>query len=101
MRTARRFINVEDKELRIEIGLSSFNEVSVTVFIPCRRGQCIILDCNNKAFYLDYNGITCKVSWCQNTQQFSSLRELLDDISTWFKYHYAIRLEDSEDPYTI
>lgn len=98
--TCRTFL-VDNTRLWIKIELASINTVAITVSIPCRNGQYVILECDNASFYQDYYNGKCMVHWLQDTRKFYRVREMLDYISTWFKYRYAIRLEDPEDPYTI
>lgn len=101
MRTNWRPLMAGGKKLAIRISLYSINYVKVQISVPCRNGQYIILDCGNDSFSFSYYRGKCVISWIQNTSQLHSISDLMHDISIWFRYSYAVRLDDPEDPYTI
>ena len=70
------------------------NTVRVSVSIPCRKGQYVILyGVDNTQFEFNYYKGKCIVSWTQNTSNVRYLEDLLTDIKIWFRYNYAIRLD--------
>lgn len=70
------------------------NTVRVSVSIPCRKGQYVVLHgVSNDRFTFSYNKGKCVVSWHQNTSGVLFLEDLLMDIKIWFRYSYAIRLD--------
>lgn len=71
------------------------NTVKVSVSIPCRKGQYVILyGVDNDRFTFSYNKGRCVVSWYQNTSGVLFLEDLLTDIKIWFRYSYAIRMDE-------
>lgn len=57
------------------------NTVRVSVSIPCRKGQYVILQgVDNNRFTFSYNKGRCVVSWYQNTLGVLFLEDLLTDI---------------------
>lgn len=70
------------------------NTVRVSVSIPCRKGQYVILyGVDNDRFTFSYNKGRCVVSWHQNTSGVRYLEDLFMDIKIWFRYSYAIRMD--------
>ena len=70
------------------------NTVRVSVSIPCRKGQYVILHgVSNDRFTFSYNKGRCVVSWVQDTSNIDLLEYLFEDIRIWFRYNYAIRLD--------
>ena len=70
------------------------NTVRVSVSIPCRKGQYVILNgIDNDRFTFSYNKGKCVVSWVQDTSNIDLLEYLFEDIRIWFRYNYAIRLD--------
>lgn len=70
------------------------NTVRVSVSIPCRNGQYVILyGVDNTQFEFNYYKGKCIVSWTQNTSGVRCLEDLFQDIKIWFRYNYAIRLD--------
>lgn len=71
------------------------NTVKVSVSIPCRKGQYVVLyGVDNSKFKFEYYNGKCIVSWNQNTSGVYSFGDLLTDIRIWFRYSYAIRLDE-------
>lgn len=70
------------------------NTVRVSVSIPCRKGQYVVLHgVSNDRFTFSYNKGRCVVSWVQDTSNIDLLEYLFEDIRIWFRYNYAIRLD--------
>lgn len=70
------------------------NQVKVSVSIPCRKGQYVILyGVDNSQYTFDYYKGKCIVSWTQNTSGVKHLEDLFTDIKIWFRYSHAIRLD--------
>ena len=70
------------------------NTIRVSVSIPCRKGQYVILNgIDNDRFTFSYNKGKCVVSWVQDTSNIDLLEYLFEDIRIWFRYNYAIRLD--------
>lgn len=70
------------------------NTVRVSVSVPCRKGQYVILNgVSNDRFTFSYNKGRCVVSWVQDTSNIDLLEYLFEDIRIWFRYNYAIRLD--------
>lgn len=71
------------------------NTVRVSVSIPCRKGQYVIIqDVDNSQYTFDYYKGKCIVSWTQNTSGVRCLEDLFMDIKIWFRYSYAIRMDE-------
>ena len=71
------------------------NTVRVYVSIPCRKGQYIVLyGVDNERFKFEYYKGKCIVSWVQDTSNIDLLEYLFEDIRIWFRYSYAIRLDE-------
>ena len=70
------------------------NTVRVSISIPCRKGQYVILyGVDNSQYTFNYYKGKCIVSWTQNTSGVRCLEDLMMDIRIWFRYNYAIRLD--------
>lgn len=71
------------------------NTVRVSVSIPCRKGQYVVLyGVDNDRFTFSYNKGRCVVSWVQDTSNIGILEYLFEDIRIWFRYSYAIRMDE-------
>ena len=71
------------------------NQVKISVSIPCRKGQYVILQgVDNTQFEFNYYKGKCIVSWTQNTSGVRYLEDLFMDIKIWFRYSHAIRLDE-------
>jgi hypothetical protein len=71
------------------------NTVRVSVSIPCRKGQYVILyGVDNDRFTFSYNKGRCVVSWVQDTSNIDLLEYLFEDIRIWFRYSHAIRMDE-------
>lgn len=71
------------------------NTVRVSVSIPCRKGQYVVLHgVSNDRFTFSYNKGRCVVSWVQDTSNVDLLEYLFEDIRIWFRYSYAIRMDE-------
>ena len=68
------------------------NQVEVSISIPCRTGQYIIVD-NNDEVTLHYYKGKCIVKFNCSTYNIRTLDKLLLDISIWFRFTRAIRLD--------
>lgn len=70
------------------------NTVRVSVSVPCRKGQYVILyGVDNSQYTFDYYKGKCIVSWTQNTSGVRYLEDLFEDIRIWFRYSHVIRLD--------
>ena len=70
------------------------NTVRVSVSVPCRKGQYVILyGVDNSQYTFNYYNGKCIVSWTQNTSGVRYLEDLFMDINIWVIYNYAIRLD--------
>lgn len=77
------------------------NHAKIEISVPCRVGQKIVLDgVDNERFNFAYYKGKCIVSYLQNTNNMY-IDELFIDISIWFRYTHAVRLDDGENKYTI
>lgn len=71
------------------------NTVRVSVSIPCRKGQYVVLyGVDNDRFTFSYNKGKCIVSWVQDTSNIDLLEYLFEDIRIWFRFNYAIRMDE-------
>lgn len=71
------------------------NTVIVSISVPCRKGQYVILyGVDNDRFTFSYNKGRCVVSWVQDTSNIDLLEYLFEDIRIWFRYSYAIRMDE-------
>lgn len=71
------------------------NTVRVSVSIPCRKGQYVILyGVDNDRFKFEYYKGKCIVSWVQDTSNIDLLEYLFEDIRIWFRFNYAIRMDE-------
>lgn len=71
------------------------NTVRVSISIPCRKGQYVVLyGVDNNRFTFSYNKGRCVVSWVQDTSNIDLLEYLFEDIRIWFRYSYAIRMDE-------
>ena len=71
------------------------NTVKVSVSVPCRKGQYVILyGESNDRFKFEYYKGKCIVSWVQDTSNIDLLEYLFEDIRIWFRYSHAIRMDE-------
>jgi hypothetical protein len=70
------------------------NTVRVSISVPCRKGQYVVLQgVNQEDFAFYYGKGKCIIEWYQNTSGVRCLEDLFMDIKIWFRYNYAIRLD--------
>ena len=86
-----------DKEvvgIKFTVNQHTINQLEVSISIPCRVGQYIIVD-NDAAFGITYYYCKgkCIVKFNCGTCDIRTLDELLMDISIWFRFTRAIRLD--------
>ena len=79
--------------IKMVINPSVINRVMVSVSIPCRAGQYVIVNNDNGMTYDYYNG-KCIVRFSCDTSEVRALNELLMDISIWFRFRRAVRLDE-------
>ena len=80
--------------VRFSVVTSMINQVKVSISIPCRKGQYVVLQgVNQEDFAFYYGKGKCVIEWYQNTSNVRYLEDLLTDIKIWFRYNYAIRLD--------
>lgn len=80
--------------VKFSVVTSMINQVKVSISIPCRKGQYVVLQGVNQEDFASYYGNgKCIIEWYQNTTNVTSLDYLLMDIKIWFRYNYAIRLD--------
>ena len=79
--------------IKIMINTSVINRVMISISIPCRAGQYIIVD-NDKGMTYDYYDGKCIVRFSCDTSNVRTLNELLMDISIWFRFRRAVRLDE-------
>lgn len=80
--------------VRFSVVTSMINQVKVSVSIPCRKGQYVVLQgVNQEDFAFYYGKGKCIIEWYQNTSGVRCLEDLMMDIKIWFRYNYAIRLD--------
>lgn len=71
------------------------NTVRVSISIPCRKGQYVVLyGVDNDRFTFNYYKGKCIISWIQDTSNIDILEYLYEDIRIWFRYSYAIRMDE-------
>ena len=86
--------------VKFTVVTEKINTVRVGVSIPCRKGQYItIYGVDNTQFEFYYIKGKCIVSWHQNTSGVRCLEDLYEDIRIWFRYSYAIRLDEGDYTY--
>ena len=79
--------------IKMVINPSVINRVMISISIPCRAGQYVIVD-NNKGMTYDYYNGKCIVRFSCDTSDVRTLDELLMDISIWFRFRRAVRLDE-------
>lgn len=79
--------------IKMVIHPSVINRVIVSVSIPCRAGQYVIVDNDERMTYNYYDG-KCIVRFSCDTSSTVTLDGLLMDISTWFRFRRAVRLDE-------
>lgn len=80
--------------IKFNVVTEVINTVRVSVSIPCRKGQYVVLHgVSNDRFTFSYNKGRCVVSWVQDTSNIDLLEYLFEDIRIWFRFNYAIRLD--------
>lgn len=71
------------------------NTVRVSVSIPCRKGQYVILyGVDNSQYTFDYYKGKCIVSWTQNTSGVRCVEDLFIDLKIWFRFSHAVRMDE-------
>lgn len=81
--------------VKFSVVTSVINQVKVSVSIPCRKGQYVVLQgVNQENFAFYYGKGKCIIEWYQNTSGVMFLEDLLTDIKIWFRYNYAIRMDE-------
>ena len=83
----------ENVGIKFDVNQAVLNKVMVSISIPCRIGQYIIVD-NDKGMTYDYYGGKCIVRFSCDTSNIETLDELLMDISIWFRFRRAVRLDE-------
>ena len=82
--------------VRFTVLTERFNTVKVSVSIPCRKGQYVILyGVDNTQFTFEYYKGKCVISWTQNTSNMCK-QDLLMDIKIWFRYSYYVNMDAGE-----
>lgn len=80
--------------VKFSVVTSMINQVKVSISIPCRKGQYVVLQgVNQEDFAFYYGKGKCVIEWYQNTTNVTSLEYLLMDIQIWFRFNHAIRLD--------
>ena len=79
--------------IKIVINPSVINRIMISISIPCRAGQYVIVD-NNKSMTYNYYDGKCIVRFSCDTSDVRNLDELLMDISIWFRFRRAVRLDE-------
>ncbi|MEE0138340.1 hypothetical protein [Fusobacterium ulcerans] len=81
--------------VKFDVLTDVINTVRVSVSVPCRKGQYVILQgVDNDRFTFYYNKGKCVISWIQDTSNIDILEYLFEDIRIWFRYNYAIRMDE-------
>lgn len=76
------------------------NTVRVSISIPCRKGQYVILyGVDNSKYTFEYYDGKCIISYRQNTSGVRHLEDLFEDIRIWFRCSYAVRLNEGDYTY--
>ena len=85
----------EKERVGIKMVINPFviNRVMISISIPCRAGQYVIVDNDKEMEYNYYDG-KCIVKFSCDTSDIRTLNELLMDISIWFRFRRAIRLDE-------
>ena len=80
--------------VKFSVVTTMINQVKVSVSIPCRKGQYVVLQGVNQEYFAFYYGKgKCIIEWYQNTSGIRCLEDLMVDIRIWFRYSYVIRLD--------
>lgn len=80
--------------VRFIVDTLRINRVRVHISVPCRKGQYVVLHGVDNNFTFEYYKGKCVVSYWQSTKNVDSLEDLLTDIRIWFRYSYAIRMDE-------
>jgi hypothetical protein len=81
--------------VKFSVVTSKINQVKVSISIPCRKGQYVVLQgVNQEDFAFYYGKEKCIIEWYQNTTNVTSLEYLLIDIQIWFRFSHAIRMDE-------
>lgn len=81
--------------VKFSVVTSVINQVKVSISIPCRKGQCIVLQgVKQEDFAFYYGKGKCIIEWYQNTSGVMFLEDLLIDIKIWFRFSHAIRMDE-------